>query len=94
MTPNAKCINYYQFRQEQDDGGYLIKLVKTCQTVLKRLPSYQIVAPYLYELADYYCNLQVHKHVKVEERVPRLKAWFEEHCHKIPQMKWYEFFVL
>lgn len=91
LTPNAECINYYQFRQEQDDGGYLIKLVKTCQNVLKRLPSYQIVAPYLYELADYYCNLQVHKHVKVEERVPRLKAWFEEHRHKIPQMKWYEF---
>ncbi len=91
LTPNAECINYYQFRQEQDDGGYLIKLVKTCQNVLKRLPSYQIVAPYLHELADYYCNLQVHKHVKVEERVPRLKAWFEEHRHKIPQMKWYEF---
>lgn len=91
LTPNAECINYYQFRQEQDDGGYLIKLVKTCQDVLKRLPSSQIVAPYLHELADYYCNLQVHKHVKVEERVPRLKAWFEEHRHKIPEMKWYEF---
>lgn len=91
LTPNAECINYYQFRQEQDDGGYLIKLVKTCQSVLKKLPSYQIIAPCLHELADYYCNLQVHKHVKVQERVPRLKAWFEEHRHQIPEMKWYEF---
>lgn len=91
LTPSAECINYYQFRQEQDDGGYLMKLVITCQNVLKQLPSYQIIAPGLHELADYYCNLQVHKHVKVQERVPRLKAWFEEHRNQIPEMKWYEF---
>lgn len=91
LTPDAESINYYQFRQEQDDGGYLMKLVKTCQNVLKQLPSYQVIAPCLHELADYYCNLQVHKHVKVQERVPRLKAWFEEHRNQIPEMKWYEF---
>lgn len=91
LTPGAECINYYQFRQEQDDGGYLMKLVKTCQNVLKQLPSYQVIAHELHELADYYCNLQVHKHVKVQERVPRLKAWFEEHSNQVPEMKWYEF---
>lgn len=91
LTPSAECINYYQFRQEQDDGGYLIKLVKTCQNVLKKMPSYQVIAHELLELADYYCTLQVHKHVKVQERVPRLKAWFEEHRNQIPEMKWYEF---
>jgi tetraprenyl-beta-curcumene synthase len=91
LTPNVEGINYYQFHQEQDDGGYLIKLVKTCQNVLKQLPSYQIIAPCLHELADYYCDLQVHKHIKIEERVPRLKAWFEEHRHQVPEMNWYEF---
>jgi tetraprenyl-beta-curcumene synthase len=91
LTPDAGCINYYQFRQEQDDGGYLIKLVQTCQEVLKQLPSYRIIAPHLYELADYYCDLQVHKHVKVQERVPRLKSWFEEHRDRLPELSWYEF---
>ena len=91
LTPNAEGFDYYQFHQEQDDGGYLIKLVKTCQNVLKKLPSYQIIAPCLYELADYYCDLQVHKHIKIEDRVPRLKAWFQEHRHQVPEMKWYEF---
>jgi tetraprenyl-beta-curcumene synthase len=91
LTPDAHCINYYQFRQEQDDGGYLIELVQTCQAVLKQLPSYDMVAPCLYELADRYCNLQVHKHVQVQERVPRLKAWFEEHRARLPEMSWYEF---
>ena len=91
LTPAADCINYYQFHQEQDDGGYLIKLVQTCQDVLKQLPSYRIVAPCLYELAYYYCNLQVHKHVKVQERVPRLQAWFKEHRDRLPELSWYEF---
>lgn len=91
MTPDAKGINYYQFHQEKNDGGYLIKLVKTCQNVLKQLPFYAIIAPCLHELADYYCDLQVHKHVKIQERIPRLKAWFEEHRHQVPEMKWYEF---
>jgi tetraprenyl-beta-curcumene synthase len=53
LTPDAHCINYYQFRQEQDDGGYLIKLVQTCQAVLKQLPSYRMVAPCLHELANH-----------------------------------------
>ncbi|YAF98011.1 MAG: tetraprenyl-beta-curcumene synthase family protein [Nodularia sp. CChRGM 3473] len=88
---DTEYINYYHFRQEQDDGGYLVKLVKTCQAVLKQLPSYQIIAPSLHQLADYYCDLQVHKHVQVQERVPRLKAWFEAHRNQIPDMKWYEF---
>jgi tetraprenyl-beta-curcumene synthase len=91
LIPDKEYINYYQFRKEQDDGGYLVKLVKTCQDVLKTLPSYQVIAPSLHQLADYYCDLQVHKHVKVKERVPRLKAWFERHRNKIPEMKWYEF---
>ena len=91
LTPDADCINYYQFRQEQDDGGYLIKLVQTCQDVLKQLPSYRSVAPCLYELADRYCDLQVHKHVQVQERIPRLQAWFEEHQDRLPELSWHEF---
>lgn len=91
LTPNAECIDYYQFHQEKNDGGYLIKLVKACQNILKQLPSYLMIAPCLHELANYYCDLQVYKHVKIQERIPRLKAWFEKHRHKIPEMEWYEF---
>lgn len=91
LKPNAECVDYYQFHPEKNDGGYLIKLVKTCQNILINLPSYAIIAPCLHELADYYCDLQVHKHVKIQERIPRLKAWFEKHRYQIPEMKWYEF---
>lgn len=91
LTPGVECVNYYRFREEQEDGGYLRQLVKTCQNVLQQLPAYQKISSTLHELADYYCNLQVHKHVQVENRVPRLKSWFKSHQDKLPEMSWYEF---
>lgn len=91
LTPHVSGIQYYRRRNEQDDGGYLMSLVKTCQEILEKLPTYSIIAPALLELARYYCELQVHKHVKVEERVPRLKAWFDTYKDQLPEMSWYEF---
>jgi tetraprenyl-beta-curcumene synthase len=91
LTPGAKLENYYRFRDEQDDGGYLHALVETCQDVLGSLPSYRMIAPTLHELAGYYCDLQVHKHVAREERVPRLQSWFEKYEENLPAMSWYEF---
>jgi tetraprenyl-beta-curcumene synthase len=91
LTPGAKGTNYYRFRQEQEDGGYLSKLVKTCQNILNKIPAYPTIAATLHELASYYCDLQVNKHVKIEERVPRLKAWYALYQDKFHQMSWYEF---
>ena len=91
LTPGAECRNYYRLRKEQDDGGYLESLVKTCQSVLKGMQAYGRIAPALLELSGYYCDLQVYKHVKEEERVPRLKAWFDLYKDKLPPMDWYEF---
>lgn len=91
LAPKAVCVNYYRFRNEQDDNGYLVSLVKTCQDVLEKLPAYKNISSALYELANCYCDLQVYKHVKVEERVPRLKNWFEAHRDGLPEMSWYEF---
>ncbi|HPL62214.1 MAG TPA: tetraprenyl-beta-curcumene synthase family protein [Syntrophales bacterium] len=91
LTPGAPGANYYRNREEQADGGYLLDLVRTCQDVLAHTPSYGTIASSLHELAGYYCDLQVHKHVPAEARVPRLKQWFESHRTLIPEMSWYEF---
>lgn len=84
-------VNYYRNRSEQDDGGYLEDLVATCQSILRKVKHYDKIAVYLHELAGYYCDLQVHKHVKVDERVPRLENWFKNHRSTLPEMEWYEF---
>ena len=91
LTPGAALGDYYRFHGERDDGGYLASLVATCQEVLGSLPAYNAIAPALGELAGRYCDLQVHKHVKKEDRVPRLKEWFEAHRVELPEMSWFEF---
>lgn len=91
LTPVAPLENYYRYRDEQDDGGYLHDLVKTCQEVVSSLPNYSNIIELNLELAQYYCDLQVHKHVKKEERVPRLEEWFNQYKDQLPPMSWYEF---
>ena len=85
LTPEAPLTAYYRFRQEQDDGGYLIALVQTCRDILGRLSNYQLGAAAIQELAAVYIDLQVHKHVRKDERLPRLQAWFAEYEDKLPE---------
>lgn len=83
--------NYYAFREDQDDGNYLADLVKVCQDTLKKIDNYDMIYGQLSKLESMYSNLQVHKHVKASERIPRLTAWFEENKEHSPDLTWYEF---
>ena len=91
LTPGASGADYYRFRTESKDGGYLPALVKTCQDVLGRLAAYPDIAATLQELAKYYCEVQVIKHIRVDERVPQLTAWFESGKDGLPDIRWYEY---
>ncbi|MGF3105831.1 tetraprenyl-beta-curcumene synthase family protein [Rossellomorea sp. DUT-2] len=91
LTVGAEPANYYALRADQDDGGYLRDLVLTCQSVLESLTHYNSIQKDLIQLCEYYCDLQIHKHVRKEERVGRLQNWFETHRANLPEMNWYEF---
>jgi len=91
LSPSEAPISYYRLHPEQDDGGYLLDLVKTCQATLGSLVTYPLIAPVLHELAEDYCRLQVHKHVRHEERLPRLLAWFAGRKATLGGLAWYEF---
>ncbi|MCA1023960.1 tetraprenyl-beta-curcumene synthase family protein [Halobacillus litoralis] len=91
LTPGNPCRDYYYYRNEKDDGGYLHDLVKTCQEVLSQADGYRFVHNRALRLGRLYCDLQVHKHVIEEERIPRLQQWFEHHQTDWPELKWYEF---
>lgn len=91
LLTHSKETNYYRYRLDQDDNGYLESLVQTCQEFNRSLTAYPKIAHTLWELCAYYCELQVHKHVKKEERVDRLKQWFALHEDKLPNLTWYEF---
>ncbi|MFL6559340.1 MAG: tetraprenyl-beta-curcumene synthase family protein, partial [Bacillus sp. (in: firmicutes)] len=89
LNPDKK--NYYRLRADQDDDNYLYDLSETCRSVLREMTHYEEIKDYLLELCQYYCELQIHKHVKHEERVPRLEKWFHLNQHHLPEMEWYEF---
>lgn len=91
LSLNGTPKNYYRLRTDQDDGNYLNDLVETCRSVLREMNNYPLIKDYLLELCDYYCDLQVHKHVVHEERVPRLEKWFQRYQNRLPEMEWYEF---
>lgn len=91
LTPGNDSINYYQFREDQEDNEYLEELVQTCQNTMRSIKDLNIIYPHMQMLEEMYSNLQVHKHVRVEERVNRLTDWFERNKDKTPGLTWYEF---
>ncbi|XKF67449.1 tetraprenyl-beta-curcumene synthase family protein [Virgibacillus necropolis] len=90
LSPQSSVKNYYRLRDDQDDGGYLTDLVKTCQMTLGNANGYQHIQGTVLELCKLYGDLQVHKHVDYDERIPRLSSWFENKNDN-PQLNWYEF---
>lgn len=91
VDPAASPRDYYACRAERDDGGYLRRLVETCQLCVRRLPSYASVQPYVAELVGLYADLQVHKHIRRDERESALLDWWEAHRDKWPELGWNEF---
>jgi tetraprenyl-beta-curcumene synthase len=91
LTVGVNEGDYYRFRKERDDGNYLFDLAATCREVLAGCHHYDQIKDDLLELCGYYCDLQIHKHVVPDERVPRLRNWFNENKDQIPTMEWFEF---
>ena len=91
LTPGNDLKDYYRLREDQDDGGYLGELVVTCQQILSELDGYSDISEQIDSLVKLYADLQVHKHVKETERIPRLTSWYEENKEKAPGLSWYEF---
>ncbi|WP_367946639.1 tetraprenyl-beta-curcumene synthase family protein [Virgibacillus dokdonensis] len=87
--PKSLPKDYYALFEHKQDNGYLQQLVKTCNDIVRKLddiPTYQEQA---IKLAGLYSDLQVHKHVIHEERVPRLTKW--SNVKNVYPLAWYEF---
>ncbi|RXZ82336.1 tetraprenyl-beta-curcumene synthase family protein [Paenibacillaceae bacterium] len=91
VNPGAELRDYYALRDEREDGGYLHALVRTCQSCTARLPAYETVRPYVNRLVALYSDLQVHKHVRQDQRESRLRTWWEERGCDYIELQWNEF---
>jgi tetraprenyl-beta-curcumene synthase len=91
VNPAAPLRNYYALRAEQDDGGYLHGLVKTCQSCICLLPSYGLTAELICKQVELYAELQIHKHINIEIREKALTDWCGTHLNRYPELYWNEF---
>lgn len=91
VTLSDVQTNYYQYREDQDDGGYLAELVQVCQDNLRQLANYSIIQNQLTSLALKYIDLQVDKHVTPNERVDRLKKLYVKSELDDETITWYEY---
>ncbi len=91
VDPNATLANYYAYRTEHNDGGYLERLVLTCQSCICLLPNYGLVQSHVSRLVGLYSDLQVYKHIHHEERDRSLQQWWSLHQASYPELQWNEF---
>ncbi|UFJ41214.1 tetraprenyl-beta-curcumene synthase family protein [Brevibacillus humidisoli] len=91
LTPGAPLRDYYSYREQKDDGGFLADLVRSCQEKVASLPSYPIVQERVLELSRLYSDLQVYKHIAHDQREAKLLAWWEQYRPMYPQLHWQEF---
>lgn len=91
VDPREPLTDFYALYPYRDDGGYLQALVQDCRKVVAALPSYPAARESVRQLAEFYSDLQVYKHVEVARRVPLLTAWFAPHRNRYPDLHWWEF---
>ncbi|UNK17083.1 tetraprenyl-beta-curcumene synthase family protein [Paenibacillus sp. N3/727] len=91
VTPGTKPADYYAYRSEKEDGGYLGRLVQTCRDCISQLSGYEAAKPYIRDLAELYIDLQVYKHIHPEKREAALLEWWSQQAHRTPHLRWNEF---
>ncbi|MEO3944175.1 tetraprenyl-beta-curcumene synthase family protein [Gorillibacterium sp. CAU 1737] len=91
VRPDRTLADYYAFREEREDGGYLKELVMECRNQIAGLPSYPLFEAKIYRLVSLYVDLQVHKHIRKDLRENALMTWWEEHGGDYPDIRWNEF---
>lgn len=90
LKADAECSDYYAYYPHQEDGGYLLTLVQTCQKRVKALPSYAVVRPAMLELAELYSLLQVTKHLQPSERETKMLNWLNPLVSRYPGLSPWE----
>lgn len=91
LNPQVVPSDYYRYYPYREDGGYLERLVKTCQHSFKKLPSYTIVQEEGIELAKLYSCLQTYKHLAVEERESKMLNWIRPNLSSDSEITAWEF---
>ncbi|NLW92247.1 MAG: tetraprenyl-beta-curcumene synthase family protein [Syntrophomonadaceae bacterium] len=91
LHPSRPLDNYYKYYPKQDDGGYINKLVNTCQASLANIPDYHLIQDQASLLAESYSELQVKKHLAIEFRHEELCTWAQHEAKGFQEILWPEY---
>lgn len=89
LVHEQEVSDYYQYYPFWNDGGYLRKLVKTCQDSLNS-PNLTTLLPIIERWAGYYSELQTNKHISLFERELAMKNWLEPLSAEYPRFYTWE----
>ncbi|MHB9148373.1 MAG: tetraprenyl-beta-curcumene synthase family protein [Candidatus Amoebophilus sp.] len=91
LCPEYGTTDYYLYFPYREDGGYLDKLVKSCQVNISSLPSYELIKPDILWLANLYAHLQTYKHLALDKRESKMLTWINSFRTSYPLISEWEF---
>lgn len=91
LDNNRPISDYYKRYPCGDDGGYITRLVQVCRQSLQGAEGLASVEGQARQLVEWYCALQVAKHLDPRIREDKLYGWAAAHLDSYPDLYWQEF---
>ncbi|MDD2234452.1 MAG: tetraprenyl-beta-curcumene synthase family protein [Desulfitobacteriaceae bacterium] len=91
LDPEYGTSDYYLYFPYQNDGGYLAKLVTTCQENISYLSGYELIKTGILRFAGLYADLQTYKHLALEQREDLMLAWIKPELKAFSRISEWEF---
>jgi tetraprenyl-beta-curcumene synthase len=91
LEPDVALSDYYSFHPWCDDGGFVATLVQTCRQACVRLPSYDVVRPFVARATALAQVLALNHEEDAECRDALLRAWAAAHPRlRGDELVWFE----
>ncbi len=90
LDPAAPVTEYYRYHPWAHDGGYLHRLIATCQRKCELLPSFHITRPYLNHAASLTEVLALNHEPDPSSRDAALAAWASQRFPDQSEVGWFE----
>jgi tetraprenyl-beta-curcumene synthase len=91
LEPDVALSDYYSLHPWRDDGGFVAALVQTCRQACVRLPSYDVVRPFVARATALAQVLALNHEEDAECRNALLRAWAAAHPGpRDDELAWFE----
>lgn len=90
LDPRVPLTDYYGYHPWSDDDGFLDALVQTCRQMCVRLPSFDVVRPFLSRATELTQVLALNHEEDAQLRDGLLRAWARRHFHDDCGLAWFE----